>query len=141
MHIAVIRKWLTQEATISEVYVSDELLCYGLEDAIREIEGQPVESWKVAGKTAIPCGTYAVEIDYSVRFKRDMPHILDVPGFEGIRIHAGNTAEDTEGCLVVGTTRGVDHVGNSRLALVLLTGKVRAALGDGDDVTITFCKG
>lgn len=138
MHIAVIRKWLTQEATISEVMIDGERICYGLEDAVREIEGQLVEMWKVKGETAIPYGTYPVEITYSNRFKKDMLQIMDVPGFAGIRIHAGNTQHDTEGCLLVGDTKGNDFIGNSRSALVKLFGTVQAALHSGEDVTITF---
>lgn len=140
MHIAVIRKWLTQEATISEVHVNGERLCYGLEDCCREIEGQPVESWKVKGETAIPYGTYPVEITYSNRFKKDMLQIMDVPGFDGIRIHAGNTSADTEGCLLVGDIKGNDYVGSSRNALVKVFGTVAAAIHRGEEVTIEFVK-
>lgn len=141
MHIAVIRKWFTQEATVSEVMVRNELLCYALEDKVREIPGRPVEEWKIKGETAIPYGNYAVEITYSNRFKKDMLQIMDVPGFSGIRIHAGNTAADTEGCLLVGLTKGDNFVGKSRLAIVRIFGMVQAALGNGDDVTISFERG
>lgn len=141
MLIAVIRKWLTKEATISEISVDGQFICYGLEDAVREIEGQPVDSWKVKGETAIPYGSYPLEITPSVRFKRDMLQVMDVPGFAGIRIHAGNTSADTEGCLLVGDTKGNDFVGNSRSALVKLFGIVQSALHRGEDVTIEYVKG
>ena len=141
MKIVVKRKWLEIDSTISEILVDGEFLCYGLEDAVREVEGDPVESWKVYGKTAIPYGTYPVEITRSARWKKDMLQIMDVPGFAGIRIHAGNTAADTDGCLLVGTTRDDDFIVNSRLALVRLYGMVQAALGNGEDVAISFVKG
>ena len=75
---------------------------YTLEDAVREIPGVPVSEWKIKGRTAIPVGSYDLVIDYSNRFKRLMPHILKVPGFEGIRIHVLNTHEQTDGCPGVG---------------------------------------
>ena len=79
------------------------LIAYTLEDAVREIPGVPVSEYKIKGRTAIPVGSYDLVITYSNRFKRLMPHILNVPGFTGVRIHAGNTHEDTEGCVLVGT--------------------------------------
>lgn len=141
MKITVYRRWLDMDSTIGEVMIDGALECFALEDAVREVEGQPVESWKVYGKTAIPYGVYPVEITRSSRFKRDMLQIMDVPGFSGIRIHAGNTAADTDGCLLVGTTKAQDFVGGSRLALVRLFNKVQAAMGNGEDVTIEFAKG
>ena len=76
--------------------------CYTLEDAVREIPGAPVSEYKIKGRTAIPVGSYDLVIDYSNRFKRLMPLLVGVPGFSGVRIHAGNTHEDTEGCILVG---------------------------------------
>lgn len=141
MKVTVYRRWLDESSTISEVMIDGERICYGLEDPVREIEGQPAESWKVKGETAIPYGTYQLEITRSTRWKKDMLQVMDVPGFAGIRIHAGNTPHDTEGCLLVGDTHGTDFIGNSRSALVKLFGTVQAALHRGEDVTITFCKG
>lgn len=78
------------------------------EDVVREVPGQRVEEWKVAHETAIPVGTYGLEISPSNRFQRDMPRLLNVPGFAGILIHPGNKAADTDGCILVGDTLAVN---------------------------------
>jgi hypothetical protein len=96
--------------TVGKMYVDGIYECYTLEDVVRN-------GSKVIGKTAIPTGEYKVIIDRSVRFKQDMPHILDVPNFTGIRIHSGNTSAHTDGCILLGTTwTGGDFIGNSKLA-------------------------
>jgi hypothetical protein len=107
--------------TIGKLYVDGIYHCFTLEDKVREGE-------KVNGQTAIPYGTYSVIIDHSNRFNRDLPHILNVQGFEGVRIHTGNTSADTEGCILVGTTwAGKDFVGNSKFAFDPLFEKMKAA--------------
>lgn len=100
--------------TFGKLYVDNRYLCETLEDVIREQRHQdgtlvdPAQ-WKVQNQTAIPSGTYAVILDYSQRFGRIMPHILGVPGFTGVRIHGGNTAADTEGCVLVGLHRAPEE--------------------------------
>jgi len=121
MKMILQRKWATQESTVGELSIDGKFECYVLEDVVRPA-GE-----KVPGKTAIPAGTYRVIVDKSTRFKKLMPHILDVPGFEGIRIHAGNVAVDTEGCPLVGRTRGKDFVSESRLAFAAFFPKLQAA--------------
>lgn len=95
------------------------IICRTLEDVVRKVPGQPVSAWKVPGQTAIPSGRYRVEVTYSPKFKRWLPVLHDVPGFTGIRIHAGNTAKDTEGCILVGVNATVDNEGvcDSKVAL------------------------
>ena len=102
--------WRTPTSTTGRLYLGNNFFCYTLEDTVREYPN------KVAGKTAIWEGVYSMVIDYSTRFKRMMPHVLDVPLFEGIRIHSGNTAEDTEGCILVGLQRANDRILQSRIA-------------------------
>lgn len=103
--------------TVGELTIDGRTFCNTLEDVVREIPGRPVDEWKVPGKTAIPSGTYELEITWSTRFKRDLPLIANVPGFTGIRIHAGNTDADTEGCILVGTWSGGEQIHSSSKAL------------------------
>lgn len=119
---------LTDERTIGELRIADLFECYTLEDAVRE-------GPKVPGKTAIPAGTYRVTMSVSQRFQRRLPLVEQVPGFTGIRIHAGNTDADTEGCILVGRGRGADSLTDSRVALEALVVKIEAAIG-GTSLTI-----
>jgi hypothetical protein len=117
--------------TISRLSVDGVYECYVLEDVVRP------SGVKVDGQTAIPAGTYSVVIDFSNRFNRDMPHILDVPMFAGIRIHSGNTDADTEGCLLLGRDWvGGDDVMSSHVAFDAFFPKLQAAVAAGDIVTI-----
>ena len=107
--------------TIGKMYIDGIYECYTLEDVVRN-------GTKVIGKTAIPTGEYKVIIDASVRFKQDMPHILNVPNFTGVRIHSGNTSAHTEGCILVGTTwSGKDFIGNSKAAYKKFFEKLKKA--------------
>jgi len=107
--------------TIGKMYIDGVYECYTLEDVVRN-------GSKVIGKTAIPTGEYKVIIDSSVRFKQDMPHILNVPNFTGVRIHAGNTSAHTDGCILLGTTwSGKDFIGNSRSAYKKFFDKLKQA--------------
>lgn len=134
MKLKLIRKWFTEDSTLGELYINDKFFCYTLEDVVRE------NGDKVKGKTAIWYGTYNITIDYSNRFKKDMIHILDVPMFEGIRIHAGNTDEDTEGCILVGYTKQDNSIGKSKLASDALREIVKHALLVPNEVTIEIIK-
>lgn len=125
MTLTMRRKHLTPQSTISTLDVDGVFECWILEDVVR------APGVKVAGKTAIPAGRYEVVVTFSNRFQRMLPLLLRVPMFEGIRIHPGNTAADTEGCLLPGITRAVDYVGNSRMAFDKLFGKIEAAAKAG----------
>lgn len=128
MNLKVIRKTLTDKSTTGDLYVNGEFFCFTLEDVVREV--------KAPGKTAIPAGKYRVTIDYSNRFKKLMPHILDVPGFAGVRIHSGNTDQDTEGCILLGLTIGKDFIGSSKDAVNKLMGPLDSAIKSNEDVWI-----
>jgi len=117
------------EYTMGRLFVDGAFECWVLEDAVRAGK-------KIAGATAIPAGTYAVTVDFSNRFQKPMPHILDVPGFEGIRIHPGNTTSDTDGCLLVGLKRVGATVQRSRDAYRALFAKLSKAIESGEKVEI-----
>jgi hypothetical protein len=109
--------------TIGQLYEETKYglspLCYTLEDKVREVEGQPVSSWKVQNETAIPRGTYNVSVTLSNRFKVRLPILADVDGFTGVRIHSGNSSKNTEGCILVGMTWDgqSDWIGSSKTAM------------------------
>jgi len=124
MELLIIRKEFTENSTIGDFLIDGEFFCYSLEDMVRE------PGVKIPGKTAIPEGRYRVIIDQSIRFRRAMPHILNVPGFEGIRIHNGNYPKDTEGCPLLGFTKSKDFVGNSKDAFNKFFDKLYMALRD-----------
>lgn len=113
--------------TIGRLYLDGNFECYTCEDVIRH-------GPKVHAETAIPPGRYEVRITRSQRFQRMLPLLLKVPDFEGIRIHPGNTAADTSGCILVGETRGPVSVGRSRIAMEILHAKIAHAQARGEQV-------
>jgi hypothetical protein len=125
-------------ATIGKLYIDGVYACATLEDEVREIKGAPVADWKIKGATAIPSGEYRVTLEHSNRFGADTLTIHDVPGFTSIRIHAGNTAADTEGCPLLGlqATEVSLIAGTSRPAVALVKGEVQRAIREGETVTI-----
>ena len=118
MRIELVRIAFKDTYTIGKLYVDGKYFCDVLEDKDRGLDSSMTESEilekKVKGQTAIPTGHYVINITYSPKYKRMMPLLLDVKGFSGIRIHSGNTAKDTEGCLIVGKNKKVGMVLESR---------------------------
>ena len=121
MLIVVRRLYKGDKSVIGEMTIDGVFECFTLEDIERPV--------KIKGETAIPKGTYKVIINESNRFKRQLPLLLNVPGFEGVRIHAGNTNHDTEGCILVGQTRHKEFIGKSRKAFDRLFKKMQKAEG------------
>ena len=111
MEIALKRRWFNEKATIGEMFLDGDSFrfCYTLEDKCR------TDGIKVPGATCISEGRYEIVLNYSDRFKRIMPLLLNVPNFNGVRIHSGNTSEHTEGCVLVGRVIvNADCIGESR---------------------------
>ena len=119
MEISSVRRWYTAKSTISELFLNGERECFVLEDVVR-----PAGAPKVPGRTAIPAGRYRLIVDWSNRFQKYAFHILNVPNFDGIRVHSGNTDKDTDGCLLVGRDRALDCVEFSHVAFVALWDKL-----------------
>lgn len=136
MHLK--RKLFLSGCTVGELSINGAFECYTLEDAVRERKGEPVERWKIPGQTAIPAGTYGVVISMSGRFRKLLPLLIGVPGFDGVRIHTGNTANDTEGCILVGSAKIVAELRGSRLAFAPLYDKINTTLNLGENVEITI---
>ena len=126
--------------TIGRLYINGHLFSDVLEDRDRglrkDMTEEEIKKLKVKGQTAIPTGTYNVIITYSPKYKKQMPLLLGVPGFEGIRIHSGNTHKDTEGCLLLGENKEVGKVLNSRYTFNKFFEKLKAAIAKGETVTI-----
>lgn len=137
MQMLLQRSKQTSESVEGELSIDGEFQCFTLEPAFREVPNKPVGYWKVPGKTAIPTGTYAVEVSYSARDGYYSPILDNVPGFLGVRIHIGNFPQDTEGCILVGTQMGDNEVLNSKAAFAALMAKVQAAQQNHEPIQIT----
>lgn len=120
MKLTLKRIALRPTYTIGKLYIDDVYFCDTIEDTVRDINKNGKfdnGEKKVHSKTAIPYGTYEIKWTYSPRFKKYTPQLMNVPQFEGIRIHAGNTSADTEGCLILGENKQVGKVLNSRATI------------------------
>lgn len=121
--------------TIGKLFVNGHYVCDTLEPTWRDVGiGRPGR--KVPGCTAIPEGRYAVAVAFSPKFERWLPLLLNVPLFSGIRIHAGNTADDTRGCILPGFNRMVGRVADSRICERQIL-RLLSARPEGEGVWIT----
>lgn len=139
MKLKLLRERFDGTRTFGRLLAGDgRTLCFTLEDAVREVHGKPVSVWKIHGKTAIPSGVYRVSLGHSPRFGPDTLTVHDVPGFVGVRMHAGNTEADTEGCPLLGMQLSPVGIagGTSRPAVVLVRELVRKASAAGQVVTM-----
>lgn len=128
--IEVRREICTEQATLGRLFINGAFECYTLEDRVRP------KGAKIAGATAIPTGCYELTITESQRFGRLMPQLLNVPMFEGIRIHPGNTDADTRGCILVGASADENCLRGSRVAFRKLFEKLRPAKQAGAEVRV-----
>ena len=116
MKLVLERRFLGESYTIGSLSIDGKKFCDTLEDRVRDLNKNGVfdgDEKKVYGETAIPYGTYDVVVDYSPKFKRELPRLQNVRHFEGILIHRGNTAEDSAGCILVGENKVKGKVINS----------------------------
>lgn len=132
MELILKRKYRTPDYTIGKLYVDGKYFCDTLEDKVRDLTKEN----KVPGQTAIPAGRYDVVVNISPRFKRKLPRLLNVPGFEGILIHRGNSAKDTSGCILVGENKEKGKVIDSTRYELRLTEMIERVQADGEQIAI-----
>lgn len=129
MEINVKRLYRKSEYTIGKMYIDGVYFCDTVEDTDRgltqNMKNSTIEAKKVYGKTAIPMGRYKVILSYSNKFGKTLPLLKDVLGFSGVRIHSGNTAADSLGCIIVGENKIKGGVINSRVTMERLMTKLR----------------
>ena len=139
MKILVDRKWKKETYTIGNLYVDGSFFSNTLEDKNRDVNKNGKfdnGEAKVYGETCIPFGTYRIVVNMSPKFKRELPRLLNVPSFEGILIHRGNTAKDSAGCILVGENKAVGKVLNSTPYEERLVKMMKEAIARGEEITI-----
>lgn len=142
MKIEVRRFCHKSDYTIGWLYIDGKLICETLEDKDRGLTQNmsldEIKKRKVYGETAIPMGTYNVIISNSPKFKRNLPRLLNVPGFDGILIHEGNVADHTKGCILVGQNRIKGQLINSKKYAKIVTDLIAKAYEKNEKITITI---
>ena len=151
MKLKVDRKWKKETYTIGRLYIDGQFFCNTLEDTDRGLsKNDPlvtIQKRKVYGETAIPTGIYKIDMETvspkynAVKWYKDLckgkiPRLVDVPGFEGVLIHTGNTPLDTFGCILVGDNKAKGKVINSRERFKELYKKLRIAADNKEEITI-----
>lgn len=134
MKLTLKRIALRPTYTIGKLYIDGAYFCDTLEDTVRDTNKSGKfdnGEQKIKGKTAIPYGTYEIKWTYSPRFKKYTPQLMNVPSFEGIRVHTGNTSADTEGCLILGENKQVGKVLNSRATINKFYPIIKEACSNG----------
>lgn len=138
----LIRAYRKADYTIGRLYQNGQFVCNTVEDTDRGLNqfmtAAQVKKIKVAEKTAIPVGTYKLDVSMSPKFKRRLIHVLDVPGYTGIRVHRGTNADSSAGCLIVGENKIKGGVVNSAKYEEMLTQTVDNALKNKDEVYLTI---
>lgn len=148
MELTVDRKWKKNGYTIGTLSIDGKRLgdgkhyCSTLEDTDRGLEQnmslEKILFLKKPHITAIPTGRYEVTVTYSTHFKRNLPLLNNIPGYSGVRVHPGNTATDTDGCILVGENTAKGRVNNSKYWFALLMRQIVPTLNKGEKVYITI---
>ena len=138
MRLVLQREASSEQCTHGQMFLFGVHECYTLEDPVRPDPNPatPENEAKIPGQTAIPAGTYKVIVNDSPHFGRKLPLLLDVPGYVGVRIHPGNTAADTRGCILPGSARVEGQVTGSKMAFEKLFTRICSALTEGEEVWI-----
>lgn len=135
MEIELKRIYKGIDYTIGKLYVNSNWVCDTLEDTVRILH---TETDKIPKQTAIPMGRYQVILSYSKGFDKVLPELLNVPFFKGIRIHAGNDKEDTEGCILVGENKVKGKVINSKKTIKKLIPILQKAIDNNEKIYINI---
>ena len=133
MILTVVREPSKNGCTLGELLLDGTHEAWTVEDVVRDV--------KIPGETAIPAGKYRVVLTMSKRFGKVLPELLNVPNYEGVRIHSGNTAADTEGCILVGEEKSATGVLRSREAMVELMAALTGVIENGEQVWIEVKNG
>lgn len=140
MEIKLHRKYRKFNYTIGQLFINNKYFSDCLEDTDRGLKDsmslEEIRRIKVFGSTCIPYGTYKVTITYSPKFKKNLPLINNVKGFDGIRIHSGNTSSDTQGCVLLGFNKVKGKVINSKDTIDKFINLVQKAIDIGEQITI-----
>lgn len=140
LRLMIDRAWKKPGYTISRFFVDGERWCEALEDTDRGLTSsmstEEIKAKKIYGRTAIPSGKYRVTLTWSPKFKKNLPLVNDVKCYSGIRFHAGNTANDSAGCILLGKNSAVGMVTNSTYWTEQLITAVKSAVDRGEIVTL-----
>ena len=138
MHLILQRTERAERYTMGKLFIDGEPFCDTLEPTDRHLTAESITpEKKIFGKTAIPTGTYTVSLTFSPKFHDKLPLLNDVPCFEGVRIHVGNTSKDTRGCILVGKYRMPGLITHSRITLLMLVDLIDLR-PKGEPITITI---
>lgn len=132
MNLQLNRKYFKEDYTVGELIVDGTYFCDTLEDKVRDLKREK----KIPGKTAIPAGRYEVIVNISMHFRRKLPRLMNVPGFDGILIHRGNSARDTAGCILVGENKVKGGLINSTIYELRLLERIEHAQNNGEIIEI-----
>jgi hypothetical protein len=123
MHLTVQRQYLRDDRTLGELLLDGQHFAWTIEDAVRDR--------KIPNETAIPPGVFEVVVNWSSRFGKPLPMLLNVPGFTAVRFHGGNGPQHTEGCILIGAERDDERIWKCAEVSVFLTFKIRNATTTG----------
>jgi hypothetical protein len=140
LNLKLERKWKKEKYTIGNLFINGVFFSNVLEDTVRglrqDMTPEEIQKIKIHGQTAIPSGRYEIRVTLSARFRRQLPILLNVPGYAGVRIHPGNTDANTEGCLLPGKNDRVGQVSNSRATMAALQKQIEEAIYQNSKVYI-----